>query len=195
MVTGFYLTMGAPSRLSTSLCVLHSVFDKSAWLREREITEAWPVAGLPEILHVDNDADFSLPAVASRPPPGLLPEERLAADCYTTPWDVIAGSASVPNFPCRRPVIRGHAPRRRQQKSSAAGPIGDSPATIIESPLCAEIGRAQSLFLLSPPSCLARVSHNTDKVRIVTATVRWAADINATVPQKALSAFECECGA
>ena len=58
MVTGFYLTMDAPSRLSTSLCLLHSVFDKSAWLREREITEAWPVAGLPETLHVDNGADF-----------------------------------------------------------------------------------------------------------------------------------------
>lgn len=58
MVTGFYLTMDAPSRLSTSLCLLHSVFDKSAWLREREITEPWPVAGLPETLHVDNGADF-----------------------------------------------------------------------------------------------------------------------------------------
>ncbi|WP_457662313.1 Mu transposase C-terminal domain-containing protein [Sinorhizobium medicae] len=58
MVMGFYLTMDAPSRLSTSLCLLHSVFDKSAWLREREITEAWPVAGLPATLHVDNGADF-----------------------------------------------------------------------------------------------------------------------------------------
>lgn len=58
MVTGFYLTMEAPSRLSTSLCLLHSVFDKSPWLREREITEPWPVAGLPETLHVDNGSDF-----------------------------------------------------------------------------------------------------------------------------------------
>lgn len=58
MVTGFYLTMDAPSRLSTSLCLLHSVFDKSAWLREREIPEPWPVAGLPDLLHVDNGADF-----------------------------------------------------------------------------------------------------------------------------------------
>ncbi|WP_341858101.1 hypothetical protein [Sinorhizobium medicae] len=33
MVMGFYLTMDAPSRLSTSLCLLHSVFDKSAWLQ------------------------------------------------------------------------------------------------------------------------------------------------------------------
>jgi hypothetical protein len=34
--------------------LLHCVFDKSAWLREREIGERWPVAGLPETLHVDN---------------------------------------------------------------------------------------------------------------------------------------------
>ena len=50
MVTGFYLTMEAPSRLSTSLCLLHSVFDKSAWLREREIAEPWPIAGMPDTL-------------------------------------------------------------------------------------------------------------------------------------------------
>lgn len=58
MVTGLYLTMEAPSRLSTSLCLLHSVFDKSAWLRERGIVEPWPVAGLPDMVHVDNGADF-----------------------------------------------------------------------------------------------------------------------------------------
>ena len=54
MVTGFYLSMDAPSRLSMSLCLLHSVFDKSARLKERDIDEPWPVAGLPATLHVDN---------------------------------------------------------------------------------------------------------------------------------------------
>ena len=58
MITGFYLTMEAPSRLSTSICLLHSVFDKTAWLRERGIKEPWPVAGLPDLIHVDNGADF-----------------------------------------------------------------------------------------------------------------------------------------
>jgi putative transposase len=58
MVTGFHLTMESPSRLSTSLCLLHSVFDKTAWLKERGIVEAWPVAGLPETLHTDNGTDF-----------------------------------------------------------------------------------------------------------------------------------------
>ena len=58
MVTGFYLTMDNPSRLSVSLSLLHAVFDKGAWLREREINTDWPIAGLPEYLHADNGADF-----------------------------------------------------------------------------------------------------------------------------------------
>ena len=58
MVTGLYLTMDAPSRLSISLCLLHAVYDKTAWLQERDIDAAWPIAGLPEALHADNGADF-----------------------------------------------------------------------------------------------------------------------------------------
>ncbi|SFF03606.1 Integrase core domain-containing protein [Sulfitobacter brevis] len=58
MVTGFYLTMEAPSRLSISLCLWHSVYAKTTWLKEREISETWPVAGLPDRVHVDNGADF-----------------------------------------------------------------------------------------------------------------------------------------
>ena len=58
MVAGIHLTLEAPSRLSISLCLLHAVFDKTTWLREREIGEPWPIAGLPDILHVDNGADF-----------------------------------------------------------------------------------------------------------------------------------------
>jgi transposase InsO family protein len=38
--------------------LLHAVFDKTAWLREREISEPWPIAGLPDALHVDKGADF-----------------------------------------------------------------------------------------------------------------------------------------
>lgn len=58
MVTGFHLSMDAPSRLSISLCLLHAVYDKTAWLQERGIDAAWPIAGLPEALHADNGADF-----------------------------------------------------------------------------------------------------------------------------------------
>ena len=58
MVTGFHLSMDAPSRLSISLCLLHATYDKAAWLRERDVDAAWPIAGLPEALHADNGADF-----------------------------------------------------------------------------------------------------------------------------------------
>ena len=58
MVTGFYLTMDAPSRLSISLCLLHAVYDKALWLKERGIDASWPIAGLPGTLHADNGADF-----------------------------------------------------------------------------------------------------------------------------------------
>lgn len=58
MITGFHLSMDPPSRLSVSLCLLHAVYDKSAWLKEREIDAGWPIAGLPETIHVDNGADF-----------------------------------------------------------------------------------------------------------------------------------------
>jgi putative transposase len=58
MVTGFHLAIEAPSRTSIGLCLLHAVYDKTAWLAERGIDAPWPTAGLPEALHVDNGADF-----------------------------------------------------------------------------------------------------------------------------------------
>jgi putative transposase len=58
MVTGFHLAIESPSRTSIGLCLLHAVYDKTAWLAERGIDAPWPIAGLPEALHVDNGADF-----------------------------------------------------------------------------------------------------------------------------------------
>ena len=57
-VAGFYLSLDAPSRVAIGLCLLHAVYDKTAWLAEREIDAPWPIAGLPETLHADNGADF-----------------------------------------------------------------------------------------------------------------------------------------
>jgi putative transposase len=56
MVTGFHLTLEAPSRVSIGL--LQAVHDKTSWLAERGIEVPWPVAGLPETLHADNGPDF-----------------------------------------------------------------------------------------------------------------------------------------
>jgi len=58
VVTGFHVSMNAPSRVSVGLCLLNSVFDKTAWLKEREIDQDWPVTGLPAAVHVDNAAEF-----------------------------------------------------------------------------------------------------------------------------------------
>ena len=57
-VTGLHLTMDAPSQLSISLCFLHAVYDKAAWLAERKIAEEWPISELPDTIHVDHGADF-----------------------------------------------------------------------------------------------------------------------------------------
>lgn len=64
MVAGFHLSLEAPSSTSVGLCLLHSVYDKTAWLDERGIDIPWPVAGLPEVLHCDNGADFRSRALA-----------------------------------------------------------------------------------------------------------------------------------
>jgi putative transposase len=45
MVTGFHLTLEAPSRVSTGLCLLHAVYDKTSWLAERGIEARWPARG------------------------------------------------------------------------------------------------------------------------------------------------------
>ena len=39
MVTGFYLSLEPPSRASIGLCLLHAVYDKTAWLAERGIED------------------------------------------------------------------------------------------------------------------------------------------------------------
>jgi putative transposase len=65
MVAGFHLSLEAPSSVSAGLCLLHAVYDKSAWLDERGIEIPWPVAGLPEILHCDNGAEFRSRALAT----------------------------------------------------------------------------------------------------------------------------------
>ena len=64
MVVGFHLSMDEPSRVSLGLCMLNAVYDKSAWLKEREIDASWPASGSPEAVHADNGADFRSHALA-----------------------------------------------------------------------------------------------------------------------------------
>jgi len=55
---GFYLSFGAPSTLSTALCLTQAVLPKEQVLREHKIPGNWPMQGLPEKIFVDNGSDF-----------------------------------------------------------------------------------------------------------------------------------------
>ncbi len=57
-ITGFCLTLEAPSAVSVGLCLTHTVLDKDEWLAVRKIDESWPIWGKPECIHVDNGAEF-----------------------------------------------------------------------------------------------------------------------------------------
>lgn len=57
-ITGFCLTLEAPSAVSVGLCLTHSIFDKEAWLDDRKIKTSWPIWGKPKIIYVDNASEF-----------------------------------------------------------------------------------------------------------------------------------------
>lgn len=58
MALGFYLSLEAPSLTAVALCLTHAVMDKTAWLASRGIAADWPAHGIPNIIHVDNGAEF-----------------------------------------------------------------------------------------------------------------------------------------
>jgi putative transposase len=64
MVTGFYLTMEAPSAVSVAMTLRHAVLPKEEWLADRDITAPWPASGLPDLLHMDNAKEFHSRALA-----------------------------------------------------------------------------------------------------------------------------------
>lgn len=55
---GFYLTFDPPSAASVAACIAHAVMDKAPWLLARGLPPRWPVAGLCELIHVDNGKEF-----------------------------------------------------------------------------------------------------------------------------------------
>lgn len=58
MVTGYYLSFDPPSGTSVAMCIAHSIIPKEEWLRLHKIDSEWPVWGFPNMVHVDNGADF-----------------------------------------------------------------------------------------------------------------------------------------
>ena len=63
MVTGFYVSLDAPSILSVALALTQAVLPKDLWLCDRELEMAWPACGLPEFLHLDNAPEFKSEAL------------------------------------------------------------------------------------------------------------------------------------
>jgi putative transposase len=58
-VLGFSISLESPSALSVSLALSHAVLSKTNWLADRELQNlAWPMGGLPRLIHVDNAKEF-----------------------------------------------------------------------------------------------------------------------------------------
>ena len=59
MITGFYISLDAPSVTSVGICMARSILPKDKLLIENGITDAdWKVYGYPRKIHVDNGSDF-----------------------------------------------------------------------------------------------------------------------------------------
>lgn len=58
MVTGYHVSLEAPTRLSIALCLTRAVAPKAEFLADLEYNVPWPAQGKPESIHVDNGRDF-----------------------------------------------------------------------------------------------------------------------------------------
>ncbi len=58
MVAGLTLSLDPPSAAGTALAVTQAILPKAEWLVDRGINLAWPAHGVPELIHVDNGAEF-----------------------------------------------------------------------------------------------------------------------------------------
>lgn len=74
MVTGFNLSLDAPSRVSIGLCLLHAVYDKMSWTAERGIDAPWPVAGLARDVARGQRGGFPQPSLCAGVPQSEHPD-------------------------------------------------------------------------------------------------------------------------
>lgn len=58
VIYGMYLSLEAPSAMSTGLCLVNGILVKDKWLAARGVTERWPVWGIAGKVHSDNGGDF-----------------------------------------------------------------------------------------------------------------------------------------
>lgn len=58
VIAGFYLSLDAPSSTTVALALSHAVLRKRSFDDRRDLSESWPVEGLPETIHLDNAKEF-----------------------------------------------------------------------------------------------------------------------------------------
>lgn len=59
MVTGYYISLDAPSTTSVAMCIARSILPKDSLLSEKGVHDIeWNVFGYPQKIHVDNGSDF-----------------------------------------------------------------------------------------------------------------------------------------
>ncbi len=58
MITGYHVSLDAPSRLSIALCLTRAVAPKADLLADIGTKAPWPAQGKPHKIHVDNGSDF-----------------------------------------------------------------------------------------------------------------------------------------
>jgi len=63
VIPGFYISLESPSATSVGMAIRHAVLPKDAWLADRELDFAYPVFGLPDVLHLDNASEFHARAI------------------------------------------------------------------------------------------------------------------------------------
>lgn len=63
VVAGFCVSLDVPSTVSVARALTHAVTPKDKWLSEHGVDVEWPVAGIPEALHLDNAKEFESAAL------------------------------------------------------------------------------------------------------------------------------------
>jgi putative transposase len=57
-VAGLTLSLDPPGAAGVALAITQAVMPKAEWLADRGVDLPWPLRGLPELIHVDNGAEF-----------------------------------------------------------------------------------------------------------------------------------------
>ena len=62
-VVGMHMSLTAPNSTAIGLVLVNTIFPKKDWLIKLGIETNWPMYGKPDVIHVDNGADFRSKAV------------------------------------------------------------------------------------------------------------------------------------